>query len=257
MGITALFRKKKQTAAVFVDFEHWSYSLNRLYGLKPKVEDFCDGLKTRYDVKRIFFFGDFSEGRLSSSVEEIRRITNNIIETKNPSVHPSKDFTDFILLDYIYQDVDEYPKTDVYIIFSGDGHFSSVAAYLKNKKKKKVVIYGIRKAISNALRAVSDECVELPTSDQEFERYYKMLLSNMDYLERQNRIMYPTFRTTVQNVARRNKVDERNITAALEELIHKDIIRQEVVNGGFQKQIKILKTNWEAAEQCGYWVKKS
>ena len=255
MEIKALFRKKKQTAAVFVDFEHWSYSLNRLYGLKPRIEDFGEELTKQYDVKRIFFFGDFSEGRLSSSVEEIRRITNNIIETKNPSVHPSKDFTDFILLDYIYRDVDEYPKTDVYILFSGDGHFSSVAAYLKNKKKKKVVVYGIRKAISNALRSVSDECIELPTSDQEFERYFKMLLSNMDYLDRQNRIMYPTFRTTVQNVARRNNVEERYITAALEELIHKEIIRQEIVNGGFQKQIKILKTNWDAAERDGYWIK--
>ena len=35
------------------------------------------------------------------------------------------------MLDYIYQDVDDYPKTDTYIIFSGDGHFSSVATYLK------------------------------------------------------------------------------------------------------------------------------
>ena len=77
----------------------------------------------------------------------------------------------------------------------------------------------------------------------------------MDYLDSQNRIMYPTFRTTVQNVARRNNVEERYITAALEELIHKEIIRQEIVNGGFQKQIKILKTNWDAAERDGYWIK--
>ena len=84
-----------------------------------------------------------------------------------------------------------------------------------------------------------------------------MILSNTDYLDSQNRIMYPTFRTTVQNVARRNNVEERYITAALKELIHKGIIIQETVNGGFQKQIKILKTNWDAAEPSGYWIRKS
>ena len=145
MEIKALFRKKKQTAAVFVDFEHWSYSLNRLYGLKPRIEDFGEELTKQYDVKRIFFFGDFSEGRLSSSVEEIRRITNNIIETKNPSVHPSKDFTDFILLDYIYRDVDEYPKTDVYILFSGDGHFHLLPLISKTKRRKRWLFTGFVK----------------------------------------------------------------------------------------------------------------
>ena len=129
MGLFSCRRSRKPTASVFVDYEHWSFSLNQLYNLKPALKEFFDEIKEMYEVNRIYFFGDFSNGRLASTLDDIRAFTNNIIDTRSSTGVPKKDFTDFIMLDYIYQDVDLSPKSEVYIIFSGDGHFSSVASY--------------------------------------------------------------------------------------------------------------------------------
>ena len=84
MGLKALFSKTKKSAAVFVDFEHWCYSLNSRFNLKPQIVEWYDNLSERFDIKRIFFFGDFTEPRLKSFIDEIRRVTNNVIDTQNP-----------------------------------------------------------------------------------------------------------------------------------------------------------------------------
>lgn len=253
MGLKSLFRRSKPTAAVFIDFEHWCYSLDKLYGLKPRVEEFYDEISEKYYVKRILFFGDFSEPKISACIDEIRQVTNNIIETQNPSPRVKKDYTDFIMLDYIYQDVDDYPRTDTYIIFSGDGHFSSVATYLKKKKKKRVIIYGVTDATSHKLRKIADEFYLLPSQDNERWIYYKMIIDNMDYIASQKKIVYATFKTTVQTVALKNKVPEDKITAALQDLLDMGVIKQEMTYTDFNKQIKVLKTNWQLAFERGLW----
>lgn len=253
MGLKALFRHSKPSAAVFIDFEHWCYSLDKLYGLKPRIEEFYDEISEQYYVKRILFFGDFSESKISSCIDEIRQVTNNIIETQNPSPHIKKDYTDFIMLDYIYQDVDDYPRTDTYIIFSGDGHFSSVATYLKKKKKKRVVIYGITDATSKKLQKIADEFYLLPTQNEERWLYYKMIVDNMDYVASQRKIIYPTFKTTVQAVSAKNNVPEDKITAALQDLLDMGVIKQEFTYTDFHKQIKVLKTDWQRAHERGLW----
>ena len=40
-----------------------------------------------------------------------------------------KDYTDFIILDNIYQKALSSSDVNLFIIFSGDGHFSSVVAF--------------------------------------------------------------------------------------------------------------------------------
>ena len=136
-GFSLKRRQVKPTAAMFVDFEHWCYSLDRIYGMRPKVKEQYDEIAERFDIKKIFFFGDFSNPKLQSEISGIREITDSIIDTQNPSPVIKKDFTDFIMLDYIYQEVDDNPNISTYILFTGDGHFSSVVRYLQLKKKKR------------------------------------------------------------------------------------------------------------------------
>ena len=254
----SIFRRKKKqkTAAAFVDFEHWCYSLDRLHRLRPEIRDFYEDISALYDVKRLYFFGDFTEPTLRSYVDEIRAVTGSIIDTQNPSDQLEKDYTDFIMLDYIYQDVDQHPDTDTYIIFSGDGHFSSAAAYLKSKKRKYLVVYGIQKAMSNKLKAIASDCIELPTTEQTDNRYYRMILDNLYALEMKDRVSYPTFPSTVRAVARKNKESERKITLALRELIHRGIIKQVVVKPRKNLEFKALKPDWKLAEEEGVWRKR-
>ena len=256
MGLKDLFKKKKQSAAIFIDFEHWCYSMSTLFGLKPDIKDFYETVSDSYDIKRIYFFGDFSESKIKSMIGEIRNITNNIIETQNPSPHIKKDYTDFIMLDYIYQDTYDYPDTDVYVILSGDGHFSSVSTYLKTKRKKKVIIYGVRNATSAQLQKIADECFLLPTDEQEKRKYYFMVIENMDYLAKSSKKKYPTFLGTVDVVSKKFNVPRERITSAIRDLLDMGVMSQELVRLDKVRRIKILKTDWQAAREKGLWDQK-
>ena len=63
-----------------------------------------------------------------------------VVDTADESTYRRKDMTDFVMLDAIYQSVNELPAIDTYILFTGDGHFQSVARYLKERKKKTVIL---------------------------------------------------------------------------------------------------------------------
>ena len=66
------------------------------------------------------------------------------------------------MLDQIYQKAMTAQEISVYVIFSGDGHFSSVASFLINRCGKMVEIYGIRDAISMQLRNTASNTIEWP-----------------------------------------------------------------------------------------------
>ncbi len=250
MGLRSLFRKTKQDAAVFIDFEHWAYSLSNKYGLKPEVDRFYQIVADKYDVRRINFFGKFSEPVLKSSLDDIRRVTNNIIETS--TAYLKKDFTDFIMLDYIYRDIDEYPDTDVYILFTGDGHFSSVANYLKEKKKKRVIVYAVAESVSRNLQDIADECYLLPIDSRELRLHYRMVLDNLYIIMGGKKKSYPTLSKTIQTVAKRNKVDPDYIADAVDGLMNMGIISQEYVMMGAKKRVKVIKVDWKKATEKGF-----
>ena len=259
MGIFGKILRKssKPTASVFVDFEHWCYALNRQFKMKPDIDAFYADINEKYKIKNMYFFGDFTESTLNSYSNDIRRITNGLQSTHNPSNHLKKDYTDFIMLDYIYQDLFENPDTDVYVIFSGDGHFSSVCTYLTKKKNKKLVIYGVNKATSQDLQKLADECVLLPDEKAEKRKYYKMIIENLALLKSKDKISYPTFLGTVEHVARKNGVGEDRIRTALQELLETKIIDQKLVRTTKKKQLKILVVNWKEAEKAGLYSKNA
>ena len=120
----SMFGKKRSLprAIAFVDFEHWYISLERLYSVKPDVKAWADELRSKYDIEEIAIFADFSNPGLRGELEKIRNVTNMVIDTKNQSEHYKKDFTDFIMLDYIYQRAMTKKDIDTFIIFTGDGH---------------------------------------------------------------------------------------------------------------------------------------
>lgn len=168
-----MFGKKHSLprAVAFVDFEHWYISLERMYSVKPDVKAWAEELRKNYDVEEIAIFADFSNTGLRGELEKIRNVTNIIIDTKNQSEHYKKDFTDFIMLDYIYQRAMTKKNIDTFIIFTGDGHFTSVVRFIINQCRKKVGIYGITGATSSQLKASASWCRELPSDSEIFRTY--------------------------------------------------------------------------------------
>ncbi len=255
--MTGFFKRKRKgdSVAVFIDFEHWCYSMENQFGMRPDVKDFFDELTSKYTIKRVYFFGDFTSASLRNEMNRIREYTNNIIDTQNPSQRTKKDYTDFIMLDYIYRDIEERDKANTYVIFSGDGHFTSVAAYLKNKKKKHVIVYGIKNSTSNRLRSVADECIILPTDQQQERHYMSLVLTCIDRnVSRYGKKHYTTFRKTAEFISGNYGIELSVISNVMEEMINSSILVRSQEYLGKTRRITTLNADWELAQRKGLSV---
>ena len=143
----------------------------------------------RYEISDIIFFGDFSNPSLRQEIGSIRRISNTIIDTQNTSTAFEKDFTDFIMLDHIYQKAINSPEINTFILFSGDGHFNSVCNYLITQLGKQVGVYAIRGGMSNQLKNTASWVELLPKNVDPDLAVYRLILGNLRQLRRQESLL--------------------------------------------------------------------
>lgn len=252
----SMFGKKRSLprAIAFVDFEHWYISLERLYSVKPDVKVWADELRSKYDIEEIAIFADFSNPGLRGELEKIRNVTNMVIDTKNQSEHYKKDFTDFIMLDYIYQRAMTKKDIDTFIIFTGDGHFTSVVRFIINQCRRKVGIYGVTGATSSQLKASASWCCELPSDSEIYKTYYKLIVDNFNYLTvHREFIKNGSPEKITERVSRQNKIDRRSVKSALEQMIRDGYVYKTTVPDEKGKKVSILKPNWELLRRDGLW----
>lgn len=246
---------KKPRAVAFVDYDNWYISCEKNFHIKPDIKGWRDELSRRFDILDILFFADFTNSAMRQEISRIREITNAIIETQNTSSYYKKDFTDFIMLDHIYQRAFTSKDIDTYIIFSGDGHFSSVASFLITKCRKEVGIYGVRDSVSAQLANTASWIEYLPRENERDRKLYYMLLRNLKYLSDNaaKKDAHPTFWATVEAAARYNGESREELAEALRGLIEKGYIYQteEAVSYGKKRKIKVLNVRWEQVKKDG------
>ncbi len=246
-------KSKRPRAIVAVDFEHWYIALERQYGIKPDIKAWNEEIRNEYDVIDMAFFGDFSNYGLRGELDKIRNVTGMVVNTQNKSEHYEKDFTDFIMLDYIYQKAMTNGNADTFIIFTGDGHFSSVVRFIINDCRKKVGIYGVKNALSYQLKEYASWYREVPADEKAVNAYYKMIANYMSYLmvHREN----ATEKSIVEKVSEKNDVKKKAVAFALSQMI-KDgyILKSPAPKGGKNKQAQTLKADWELLQKDKIWV---
>ncbi len=248
-------KKNEKRIVAFVDYEHWYISLDTLYNHKrPDLASWFADLGERGRLVDAIFFGDFSKGGMKSEISRIRLFTNKIIDTCNPNPKANKDFTDFILLDNIYQRAMSSDDVDMFVIFSGDGHFSSVAAFLKTNLGKEVGIYGIGGATSRQLRDTGDWYVEIPDGLSKTWLISQLALRTLKRMER-DRMTLLTEEALIATVAEEQKMSSSDVKTAISALEKKNIIRKDsiIVNGTVTRT---LKADWAAAASEGYKIEK-
>ena len=252
MGLFGRNKRKKPKAVAFIDYEHWYISMEKLYNMKPDLQSWVNSIMEIADVKDIIFFADFSNASLANEIPKIRGFSNKIIETRNVTPKNEKDFTDFIMLDHIYQLAFQNDGTEMFIIFTGDAHFNSVVAFLKTFCKKQVGVFGVKGAFSNQLKMSASWWMEVPTEDDLDKVYYDMILKNFKYLEKNNAKGIISFEKTVQTVAKHNRVKPENISKAMNSLIAKGYI---VKKTEFKKGNRLvsLKADFKKLKKDGVW----
>ena len=245
---------KKPKAAAFVDFEHWAISLHKNYAMKPDIRTWYKELTQNYDLVDVYFFGDFSNPYMRAEITKIREITTGIIDTQNTSAHHKKDFTDFIMLDHIYQRSFQ-GDVDVFILFTGDGHFSSVVSYLVNKRHKDVEIFGISGAISSSLKNTATLTTAIPSQEELAIAREYMILRALKKIYETARSPRPTYQKTVEAVAAECGCDKALITRAMDALMEKGYVYQtkKYFRGG--NFAKILAMNTALLKNDGVWDK--
>lgn len=234
-------RFRKNTAVAFVDYEHWFYSYANKFGMEPNIQEWYDEIESEYKVKDVFFYGDFNNHAIGDELKRLLKFTKNVVHTASMKDGVDKDFTDFIILDAIYRAAAQKHSPDVFIIFTGDGHFDLAVKYLRELGKK-VIIYAVKHALSNKLKSSANSYVEMPRQSQEHMYYIEMILNAMRHLKAKGKVA--TYRRTVENVAEYNKVSRERVKTALDGLISQKYLYEE--ESEFKGHIqKILKADWK------------
>lgn len=239
-------------AVAFVDYEHWYISMDKMYHTKPDIRGWVEDMSKTMNVQDIYFFADFSKGSLREEIPKIRGFTNKIIETGNMSARVQKDFTDFIMLDHIYQQALSHLRdVDVFIIFTGDGHFYSVVSFLKNICKKQVGIYAVRGALSSQLRLTANWCIEYPNDYDKYKPYCQAIFT---YLNNHASDRYaPTFLSTIDDVSRRTGKPLDEIRGAMQWLAESGyVVRSQENREG--KTVTAVSAEWHSVVRDGLWV---
>ncbi len=192
------------------------------------------------------FFADFSHKSLADEIGRIRLFSNKIIDTRSPN-GVQKDFTDFIILDNMYQKALSSDDIEVFILFSGDGHFSSVTSFLKNFYHKQVVIYGVNGSFSKQLRETANTFYTLPTEQDINDSFYKNIF---DYLRTSQK---PTYNDAVTAVLKSNRnASKQKIAQAMKTLMENDVISERAIKSSRGKKQTLLFVDWEKAENSAF-----
>ncbi len=248
-SVPKIGREGLPSAVAFVDYEHWYISLNNNYGIRPNIKAWFEDLQKRVNIKEVLFFADFSHKNLADEIGRIRPYTNKIIDTRSPTGATKKDFTDFIVLDNIYQKALMADDTEAFILFSGDGHFSSVTSFLKNIYGKEVGIYAIKGCFSKQLQETASWCVSLPDEADVFGAYYAKIFEYLKNEETKKSKDLPTFAKLVDAVAKDRRLEKKKAVTALERLISDGVISKRKLNG---KNGEVLFVDWDNAKKLGY-----
>lgn len=236
--------KQRPRALAFVDYENWYITLDNSYKMRPDVRKWHDALFEHYDVLDVAFFADFSNPSLRAEISKIREVSNTIIETQNSRSRVKKDFTDFIMLDHIYQKALTTRDVDVFILFTGDGHFSSVANFLRTKCRKKVVVFGPDDATSTQLKNCSDKFIAVPTADEIRAHRKKLIVSHIEQMYQEKENPRIVFGQTVKAIVQKHSLDQTLVTLLIHELIEEGVListKRYFGSGKFAKMLSINK----------------
>ena len=211
---------------VFVDYETWLYGCVNQYHTEPDVLGWFNDLRDKGQITDVLFFADFTKDTTRHSALKLRSISNNIIDCSKGE--KEKDYSDFIMLDHIYQRLIRQPDIKQFVLFTGDGHFQSAIAFLRNFNDKIIGIYSLRGSLSPQLAEAANWYVEVIPPDEKDKRrdeIKNLIMENLGRLEENDKIA--TFTKTVSVIHRHNpQFAEDDIKHVLSGMIESNVIQK-------------------------------
>ena len=109
---------KRNYTAVFVDYEHWFYSMKHDYHTKPEVAEWMAEIEKDYDVKHWLAFADFNYEEIGREIQILQTAGFQVINSCHNFTYHKKGQTEFSLLNQLYQYTINYPEVKTYILFT-------------------------------------------------------------------------------------------------------------------------------------------
>lgn len=186
--------------ALFVDFENIRYSMTKLYGQEPDPQKLMTKALKYGRVSVANAYADF--GRHPDALKrrfEVAGITRVDVPPKVRDDREQSRVDLFMLMDIVDTLLDR-PQVETFVLMTGDSDFIRVAAKLKNRFGKTVIIAGVPGAVSNDLvqSASNADLVEVEEGLSD-EVLRKELIRIAAYLE--TKWKQPTFRGIKQWVS--------------------------------------------------------
>lgn len=216
--------------------------------MRPDIKAWYDELSESVTLVDAFFFADFSHRSLADEIGRIRPFSNKIIDTRNANGNVTKDFTDFIILDNIYQRAIDSTDIDIFILFSGDGHFSSVCSFIKNKVGKEIWIWGIRNSFSKQLQEIATKSNTLPTEKELKKRYFGIILEQIAENEKKG---ISSERKKIQAAVVEKTKGADGAARALDEMILLGYLSERSIMLSRSQRKRILFVDWKKINESG------
>lgn len=236
-------------AAVLINYEYWYYSYRKNFHIKPDPISWKDKLIEKEHLSDFLVFGNFSASGIQKELDKLHQITDSIIDTSNYLNH--QNMTEFVMLDRLYQMALTRKDIQTFILFTGNGYFSSVINYLIHELHKTVLIYGVEEAVDEGLISTVGKVEYLPTCEERFRRYYEMIVKDLEYVGSRIDIV-PTFKGIVKAVSLHHQIEEEQIAAALAQMLEKGYLYQKESPVSFNQRVRIVCANWDLLVQDGY-----
>lgn len=245
----------KKKAAVFWDYESFFWGLYNQHQYIPTREyitNIMTQIKSRYEIVQIQAFGDFNHPALVKERSKLRSINVDVIDCTPTQTHyGKKDFTDFIMLGSVYQTLIRTLKGDnhieAYVLITGDGHFSTVAAQLTNDHGKEVAFVGVSGCFRQELKPISTWHLELNPGEVDITDIREKIESSMQHAEQFN--IEPSFRKTTEQCSKYFQLDIEEVRLALTRLIKMGIIEQHEIKLSNGNVARVLIGNWRPEYQ--------
>jgi hypothetical protein len=234
---------------VYIDYESLFYGMYDKYNMKPNLNALIDELKTQGRfAESIKVFGDFSKEPIKSEQGKIRTITNTIIDCQQPGNEGhKKDYTDFLMLDMIYQDSMTKPHVDQFIFVTGDNHYSSVATFLRTQKDKIIGVYAVEGTLGAQLFNCSSWVKTLIPEGASEDKVRENLVACMKNAEEKN--FKSTFNNTVRFASDFYGGDFDTYRKVLMEMIAEGAVTQQMEETLDHTPIRTIRLKKEEPEQ--------
>lgn len=246
LGVTA----QKTKTILLVDFEYLFYSYRSNFNISPECEKIVDTIVHKHGVDDVYIFADLSRSELAESLGDIQSPLVRVVDTGESFFQRKKNVTDFVILDYAYRFIAKQDTRTV-ILLTGDGHFRFVMDYIRELGKE-VILYAVSGSVSRSLRNPDVLFFELPSEEERYRAYYRMIALQMAFLNDKTHII-PTFMKTAESVAIHNNVPKDRIIDAIKMMIERGYMYQEEQKTQFDKPIRALKVNWSLVRKDGLW----